>query len=52
MKIAKAIFRFTKNDDNNKIDTNKVLKTEINDINNSRNKLFLVYQKNIVQIYI
>ena len=45
MKSAKAIFRFSKNDDNNKIDTNKVLKTEINDINNSRNKLFFNISK-------
>lgn len=49
MKSAKAIFRFTKNNDNNKInnkiDSNKALKTEINDINNSRNKLFFNISK-------
>ena len=49
MKSEKAIFTFTKNDNNkridNKIDSNKILKTEINDINNSRNKLFLNISK-------
>ena len=46
MKSAKAIFRFTKNDENNKIDNNKkTFKTEINDNNNSENKLFFNLSK-------
>ena len=45
MKSAKAIFRFTKNDDNKIGCNHKVLKTEINDINNSKNKLFFNISK-------
>ena len=47
MKSAKAIFRFTKNDENIKFDNNnnKAFKTEINDINNSKNKLFFNLSK-------